>query len=139
MEQKISKDKTVLVVEDERPLAEAIRMKLEGAGFDVVVARTGEQAFDYLNELKQIDAVWLDHYLLGKANGLDVVVKLKSKESPWRHIPVFVVSNTASQDKVQSYVQMGVDKYYVKAQYRLADIIADVERSMKTSREAALS
>jgi len=32
--------KTILVVEDERPLLEVVQIKLEGGGFDVVTARS---------------------------------------------------------------------------------------------------
>lgn len=131
MTKSIYEDKTILVVEDERPLAEAIRTKLEHFGGDVAVARTVEQAVNYLEELEKVDAIWLDHYLLGKENGLDFVAKLKADDSPWQHIPVFVVSNTASSDKVQSYLQLGINKYYVKANYRLEEIIKDITDALE--------
>ncbi len=124
------KDITVLVVEDERPLANAIRLKLENLGCDVAVARTAEQAVNYLQELVRVDAIWLDHYLLGKENGLDLVAKLKGAGGTWRNIPVFVVSNTASQDKVQSYLQLGINKYYVKSNHRLDEIIKDIKTAI---------
>ena len=120
--------KTILVVEDERPLAEAIRLKLEKEGMNVAVARTVEQALGYLGDLKRVDGIWLDHYLLGTENGLDFVVRVKAKDSAWVNIPIFVVSNTATADKVQSYLRLGVNKYYVKAEYRLDEIIAEIKR-----------
>jgi hypothetical protein len=46
-------------------------------------------------------------------------------------VPIFVVSNTASADKVQSYLQLGVNKYYTKADYRLDDIIKDIKTFLK--------
>lgn len=118
--------KTILVVEDEQPLAEAIKKKLQLNSFSVVVARTVEQALQYLEEMK-IDVVWLDHYLLGKENGLDLVARMKAEDSKWRAIPVFVVSNTASPEKVQSYIRLGISKYYAKADYRLDKIIEDIK------------
>tara|TARA_B100000745_G_scaffold293405_1_gene235275 strand:- start:925 stop:1329 length:405 start_codon:yes stop_codon:yes gene_type:complete len=123
-------DKTILVVEDERPLADAIRMKLENYGCDVTVARTVEQALNYLSELEVVDAIWLDHYLLGKKNGLDFVVELKKEGSQWAKVPIFVVSNTASADKVQSYIQLGINKYFVKANHKLENIISEVKESI---------
>ncbi|HPS21202.1 MAG TPA: hypothetical protein PLO44_00095 [Candidatus Paceibacterota bacterium] len=56
----------ILVVEDEMPLLQAIKIKLEKNNFDVVTARTIEQAINYVQDLDRIDGVWLDHYLLGK-------------------------------------------------------------------------
>ena len=122
-----TKDKTILVIEDERPLLEAIKTKLENNGFEVTTARTVEQALNYLEDLERVDAIWLDHYLLGKEDGLDFVTKLKSHDGKWKKIPIFVVSNTASPAKVQSYIRLGISKYYVKAENRLDGIINDIK------------
>ncbi len=130
-----SHNPTVLVVEDERPLADAIALKLKKNDFEVVTARSVEQALDYLKGEVVIDAIWLDHYLLGKENGLDLVMKLKASDGRWKDIPVFVVSNTASPEKVQSYIRFGVNKYFVKAENRLDDIIAEIRKSLQQTED----
>lgn len=117
--------KNILVVEDEKPLQEAIRIKLEKGGFSVVTARTVDQAWGLLEDINDIAVVWLDHYLLGKENGLDLVIKIKNDEK-FKNIPIFVVSNTATQDKVKSYIALGVNNYYTKSNYRLDQIIKDI-------------
>ncbi len=128
-------DKTILVIEDERPLLEAIKTKLEKNGFAVTTARTVEQALNYLEDLERIDVIWLDHYLLGKEDGLDFVAKIKSQNGKWKHIPIFVVSNTASADKVQSYIQLGISKYFVKAEHRLDGIISEIKSFLEHPEE----
>lgn len=122
--------KTILVVEDEKPLLDAVRIKLEHEGFAVVTARTAEQAYNLLEDLEKVDVIWLDHYLIGKENGLDLVVKIKSHDE-YKNIPIFIVSNTASADKVKSYINLGVSKYYIKSNYRLDSIIGDIRESLK--------
>jgi len=124
-------NKTILVVEDEQPLVDAIKIKSEKSGFKVVTARTVEQALDYLKEEIKIDVIWLDHYLLGKENGLDLVAQIKDENSKWKDIPIFVVSNTASPDKVKSYITLGVSKYYTKADFRLEDILNDIKKHLE--------
>lgn len=121
------KNKVILVVEDEIPLQNAIRKKLELSGFDVVTARKTLQAENLLKDLEKIDVIWLDHYLLGQEDGLDLVAKLKNDDK-WKKIPIFVVSNTASADKVKTYIRLGVSKYFTKADHRLDDIIADIKK-----------
>jgi len=121
-----NKRKTILIVEDERPLLDAIRARLDKNDFDVLTARTFEQAKAYLEDIEKIDAVWLDHYLLGKETGLDLVHEMKGEGAKWKHIPIFVVSNTASDDKMRSYLRLGVTKYYVKSENRLDSIIPDI-------------
>lgn len=119
--------KTVLVVEDEQSLIKIISKKLEINGFDSVSARTVDQALNYLKEMK-IDAVWLDHYLLGKKSGLDLIIEIKKKEeNKIKDIPIFVVSNTASSKKVKTYLNLGAEKYYTKSNHKLDDIIKDIK------------
>lgn len=142
--------KKILVIEDEQPLLEAIKIKLEKSGFGVIAARSVEQAFnanakvekngfgvitiqsieqalDYLEDLEQVDAIWLDHELLGKEDGLDFVTKFKANGGRWNKIPIFVVSNMTNPSKVQSYVKLGVTKYYVKVDHRLDEIVKDIK------------
>lgn len=118
--------KIILVVEDELPLLVAIRDKLTKSGFEVVTARSVEQAKNHVQDIAGIDVIWLDHYLLGKEDGLDFITWCKSDGSKCKSIPVFVVSNTASPDKVQSYLRLGAEKYYVKAERRLDAIIEEI-------------
>ncbi len=118
--------KTILVIEDERPLVTAIQTKLENAGFLVVTARTIDQGQDYLENIDRIDALWLDHYLPGEKSGLDFVAELKQPKSKWKKLPIFIVSNTASSGNVRSYLRLGVSKYCVKAEHRLDQIVEDL-------------
>jgi CheY-like chemotaxis protein len=83
-----------------------------------------------LSDIGKIDIIWLDHYLIGREDGLDFVAEVKN-DKKWRKIPIFVVSNTASQEKLGAYMSLGVKKYYIKANYRLDDIIKDIKKSVK--------
>lgn len=123
--------KVILVVEDERPLAEAIKLTLEKNNFEVVTTRTVEQAKDYVDDLVKIDAIWLDHYLIGKETGLDFVSWCKNEKNiKCINIPIFVVSNTASADKVTTYMSLGVNKYFIKSNHKLNEIIAEISKSI---------
>lgn len=119
-------NRTVLVVEDELPLQNAIKMKLEGKNLHVVTARSVSQALDYLKNMKDIAAVWLDHYLLGKEDGLDLMSFMKKEGSEYKNVPVFVVSNTASEEKVKTYLELGAQEYLVKSDERLDSIVDHV-------------
>jgi CheY-like chemotaxis protein len=118
---------TILVIEDELPLQDAIRIKLENNGLKVVTARSVKQALSYIDELVAIDIIWLDHYLLGQENGLEFVASLKKDKSKYRNIPIFVVSNSVGHDKITSYIRLGVNKYYTKTDFSLAEIVNDIK------------
>jgi len=123
--------KTVLIVEDERPLLEVIKTKLETEGFNTVTAKSTSQAIEHLKKGVAIDLIWLDHYLFGKATGLDFVAKIKKSGSAWKNVPIFVISNTVSPEKVLEYLKLGIEKCYTKVDFRLDQIVADIKNLLK--------
>lgn len=145
----------MLVIEDERPLLAVIRAKLEKEGIEVIASRSVERAFSgeiekgadehismssitralaHIEELERVDAVWLDHNLLGSDNGIDFVTKLKANGGHWKKIPIFVVSNTSDPALVQQYKELNVPHYYVKAEHSLASIVSDMQKALGTKK-----
>ncbi len=113
---------TIMVVEDETLLLQAITKKIKLSGMDVLSCSSGQQAIDYLGSLEEMpDAVWLDYYLKDM-NGLAFMQRLKGTPQ-WANIPVIVVSNSASPEKVTNMLGLGAKKYILKAEYRLDEII----------------
>lgn len=111
-----------MVVEDETLLLRAIVKKLTLSEVDTISCTSGKQAIDYLNNTPELpDAVWLDYYLKDM-NGLEFM-KLLQADPRWAHIPVLVVSNSGSDDRIQSMIDAGVKQYLVKANYRLDELI----------------
>jgi len=126
----------ILVIEDELLLLEAIKAKLKFNSFDVVTARTVDQALEYLENVGTFDAIWLDHYLLESSkSGLDLVSEIKKGNSAWKNTPIFVVTNTAGPDEQKLYLEMGVTKYYIKAETRLDQVIKDIKEFLEKSKQ----
>ena len=147
----IPKKKTILVIEDERPLLAVIQTKLENGGMNVITSRSVERAFSteleespeggismssvkhalkHLEDLAKVDAIWLDHNLLGSEDGLDFVTKLKANGGHWEKMPIFVVSNTSSAELIKTYAKLGVHHYYVKAEHNLEAIMEDIRAEL---------
>lgn len=122
-----TKLKTILILEDENPISEVIKSKCKSEGFNVVTTRSVKQALEYLRNGIKVDAIWVDHYLFGKENGFDFVSEIKKPESAWKNLPVFVISNTVSPEKIQEYLKLGVERYYTKVDFRLDQIVADIK------------
>lgn len=118
--------KTILVLEDELTLQTAIKSRLVKGGFSVLLANKVEDAIKLLKSPININGVWLDHYLLGSQNGLDFMVEL-NKNTKWKNIPVFVVTNSVSDDKIAAYEVLGIQKYFVKSNNSLADIVGSIK------------
>ncbi|MEQ1813053.1 MAG: response regulator [Candidatus Nitrotoga sp.] len=125
-----TKQRSVLVLEDERQLAMAVRDALGRRDFNPIVVQTIDDGLKELENLGHVDVIWLDHYLLGTGNGVDFVVKVKNHPN-WKNIPIFVVSNTASNENIRSYIQLGVNNYYTKADYNIMQIIDDIAYTLE--------
>ena len=121
-----AKKRTILVLEDERQLARTIREAFILRKFDVIVVSTVEDGIRQLENMKHVDVIWLDHYLLGAASGLDLIIQIKSHPE-WQNIPVFVVSNSSSAENIRSYIELGAANYYTKSDYDISQIIDDIE------------
>jgi len=112
----------VLVVEDEDVLLQAIAQKLELEGLSCVSCTSGEQARDFLKNTDTLPAaIWLDYHLKDM-DGLSFLSEVKANDA-WAKIPVVVVSNSASPNKVHSMLALGANKYLLKAEHRLGEII----------------
>ncbi len=124
----MNKNKSILIVEDELSLLNAIKIKMKNNDFDTYTARDVNGALNVL-EKNDISVIWLDHYLLGEENGLDFVSKIKNDEKN-KKIPIFVVSNTATPEKVRTYLKLGISSFFTKANNRLEDIIVEIKKSI---------
>jgi DNA-binding response OmpR family regulator len=101
----------VLVVEDERDVAELIRYTLSKEGYDVLVTGSGTDAVKQAREARP-DIVLLD-IMVPHLNGWEVCRRLK-QDSETRGIPVIMVTGRVEEgDKVLGF-EMGADDYVTK-------------------------
>jgi len=126
------KEKTILIMEDDQSLLDAIEHQFVENGFSVFAAKNVEEGLAKIEAVGTVDVIWLDHYLLGKENGLDFVITMKNHDE-WKNIPIFVVSNSSGAQSIQSYMRLGVTQYYTKADYDLGQIIKDINYTLENN------
>lgn len=131
-------NKKILLVEDEPSLRKAISISLRAKDYEVLTATSSQEAINTLKSVKEVDAIWLDHYLLNNETGLDFLNQIKKHED-WKNIPVFVVSNSVDDKKVNSYYLMGIEKYYIKAENSLETIIEDINHHFSGRRSSEVA
>jgi DNA-binding response OmpR family regulator len=121
---------TVLVVDDEEAIAEAVRARLESEGYRVVVAADGAQALDAA-EREPPDLVVLDLMLPGM-DGLEVCKRLQRD----RWVPVLMLTaRTEEADKVAGFA-VGADDYLTKP-FSLRELAVRVRAILRRSERAA--
>lgn len=99
----------VLLVEDERLIAEDVTSALQGAGFVVDVASDGEQAW-FLGDTEPYDAVILD---LGLPR-LDGLTILKRWRAAGQAVPILILSARGSWMERVDGIEAGADDYLPK-------------------------
>lgn len=110
---------TVLIIEDEKPIAELIKDRLEQEGYNTAMAYTVSEGLEKLKESKP-DAITLDIYLPDNS-GLNLLKMIKNDPKTFT-IPVIIVS---SSDEAQSARELGADDFVSKPVNfkRLLDIV----------------
>lgn len=125
----------IMVIEDENMLLQAIDKKLTTLGVEVLSCASGKQAVDYLGSVTELpDAIWLDYHLKDM-NGLEFMAELKNHPN-WTNIPILVVSNSASPDKVTHMLALGASEYVLKAEHRLDEIVSIINNLVKEKKHA---
>lgn len=112
----------VLVVEDETVLADAYKIVLEKAGYDVYVAYRGQQGLE-LAATHKPNVILLD-MLMPEMNGIDFLKELKPKQLP--HTKVCVLSNIENPEIMKAATKLGAVDYLLKVNYtpyQIADIV----------------
>ena len=118
----------VLIVEDERKLAQALASALKGEHYDVVVAATGEDGFFRANA-EAFDLVVLDVMLPGRS-GLEILQALRQ-----RHIdtPVLILTARDGVDDRVLGLDLGADDYLVKP-FALPELLARIRALLRRGR-----
>ena len=117
-------EQTVLVVDDEEAIAEAVRARLESEGYRVVVAYDGPQAID-LHREHHPDLVVLDLMLPGM-DGLEVCKEIQ--RDGWTPV-LMLTAKTEEADKVAGFA-VGADDYLTKP-FSLRELAARVKAILR--------
>ncbi|MCY3557690.1 MAG: response regulator transcription factor [Chloroflexi bacterium] len=123
--------RTLLVVEDERPLAETLRFNLEMEGYRVRTAEDGLEGLSMARAL-QPDLVLLD-LMLPRMDGLEVLRGIREHSQA----PVLLLTaRTSEADRVKG-LDLGADDYITKP-FSLAELKARVRAHLRRKQEVSV-
>jgi DNA-binding response OmpR family regulator len=114
----------VLFVEDDPTVAQMYRLKLELDGYQVIMAKDGEEGLRLASEVDP-DIVFLD-IRLPKVDGFAVLEGLRSYDRT-RNVPVVILSNYGEQELVERGLRLGALEYLIKSQTTPANLSRGVE------------
>ena len=123
-------NKTILVVDDEKPIADILQFNLVKEGYRVICAYDGEEALQKVEE-EQPDLMLLD-IMLPKRDGMEVCREIRKKYN----FPIIMLTAKGSEiDKVLG-LEMGADDYVTKP-FSTRELIARVKANMRRLNVAA--
>jgi two-component system response regulator VicR len=116
----------ILVVDDEKPIAEILRYNLEQEGFAVVLAFDGDEALRLLHSEKP-DLVLLD-VMLPKKDGFAVCGEIRRVDN----VPIIMLTAKDTElDKVLG-LELGADDYVTKP-FSAREVVARVKAQLRRS------
>jgi DNA-binding response OmpR family regulator len=127
-EKKSTSAKRVLIVDDDNEIVESVKFALEQRGYQVLVARDGNQGLS-MAEREDPDLVILD-MMMPKRSGFLVLEKLRRT----RPVPLRVVMITANEgSRHKAYAEMlGVDDY-IRKPFAMDRLMESVEKLLEPS------
>jgi two-component system alkaline phosphatase synthesis response regulator PhoP len=118
---------TILVVDDEKDLREALSISLESAGFTVTSATDGkeglEKALDEKPNLILLDVV------MPKVNGHQMLRELR-KDAWGKNVPVLLLTNADDPANVTHGIELRSNDYIIKSQISLEEVVKKVKQHL---------
>ncbi|MDQ5962386.1 MAG: two-component system, OmpR family, response regulator [Patescibacteria group bacterium] len=117
--------KKILILEDEKPLAHALLLKLTHEGFEVTTADNGEVGISLL-EKEKFDLVITDLIIPG-IDGFGILETIQTKKL---HVPVIVMTNLNQEEDKKRAHDLGAIDFFVKSNSTLSEIVEGVKKKI---------
>lgn len=121
---------SVLVIDDDRGIAEALAIRLRAAGFDATTAESGARGLERAHE-RRPDAIVLD-VRMPELDGFELHARLK-REPALAEVPVVFVSANVQDSERQRALAGGAWAYLTKP-YDAKEVVATVREAIAARR-----
>jgi DNA-binding response OmpR family regulator len=118
----------VLLAEDDKFISRAYKDGLSRAGFLVVPAMDGAEAF--LKAKESIPDIILLDLIMPLKNGFEVLEEIKA-DSDLKKIPVIVLSNLGQETDIDKARMLGAADYMIKSNFSMKEIIEKINKVLE--------
>lgn len=124
----------IMLVEDDKSLREIYGVRLLAEGYDIVSAGDGEEALAMA--IKERPQLILSDVMMPKISGFDMLDILRSTTET-RNIKVIMMTALSSEEQRLRGEQLGADRYLVKSQVGIEDVVRTVHEVLEDRQAAA--
>lgn len=111
-------EKHILVLEDEKPMARALEIKLSRAGFKVTAVGNGLMGLEALGR-EQFHLIMCD-LIMPKMDGFHVLEELRARGNT---IPIIIMTNLSQEEDKARALSLGARDFIVKSNTPISDIV----------------
>lgn len=119
--------KKVLLIEDEEIILDLLRRKLTQEGYEISVARDGEEGLRVIREVKP-DLILLD-IIMPKMGGFEVMEEM-GKDKNLKDIPIIVISNSGQPVELDKAQKLGAKDWLIKTEFDPQEVIDKVVKQI---------
>lgn len=113
----------ILLVEDDKSLREIYGVRLLAEGYDIISAGDGEEALAMA--IKERPDLIVSDVMMPKISGFDMLDILRSTTET-KNIKVIMMTALSSEEQRERGVSLGADRYLVKSQVGIEDVVSTV-------------
>ncbi len=124
----------ILLVEDDRSLREIYGVRLLAEGYDIVSAGDGEEALAMA--IKEQPTLIVSDVMMPKISGFDMLDILRSTPET-KDTKVIMMTALSSEDQRERGEQLGADRYLVKSQVGIEDVVRTVHEVLNDTPNGA--
>jgi len=122
--------KKIILIEDEEIILNLLQKKLTLEGYDVSVARDGEDGLNKMREAKP-DLILLD-IIMPKKGGFEVMEEMQ-KDKALKNIPIIVISNSGQPVEIDRAQKLGATDWLIKTEFDPQEVIEKVKKQFSIS------
>jgi len=117
----------VLIIEDDYYISDMYKIKLESAGFEVILAKDGIEGIKML-ESEKPDVILLD-VIMPRMDGFSVLKTIKDNKN-FDNIPVVLLTNLGQKENVERGLKLGAEGYIIKAHFTPTEVVDKIKEVM---------
>lgn len=119
--------KKIIIIEDEEILLDLIQRRLLQEGYNVEIARNGEEGLNKIKEEKP-DLVLLD-IVMPKMGGFEVMEAM-NKEEDLKSIPIIIISNSGQPVELSRAKELGIKDWLIKTDFDPSEVVEKVKKQI---------
>ncbi len=117
--------KKILLIEDEEIMIGLLQKKLIKEGYEVSIARDGEEGLRIMREVSP-DLVLLD-IIMPKMGGFEVMEEMQG-DKELKKIPIIVISNSGQPVELDKAQKLGARDWLIKTEFDPQEVVNKVKK-----------